>query len=411
MKIIFEGLDRTGKDTQIQKFREYFSNNNEIFHELHYGKYINKDIETFSKKAYTDAFEILNSNKNLLCNRFHGGEYVYGQLYRNYDPNYIFELEKSCNMKDTFLIVLIDDANNLLSRDDKKGYTSDINLINKEIKLFTEFYNKSNIVNKLLINIKDYNIDQVYNFILQFINKNEYKFYSTISTFSNLINKNEVVIDNNDSKTVELIGHTIDNLNPLQPILNFFNIRKTPKEYCKKEIDWYNSKSLSIKNYVDDIKIWNHVATKDDKQEINSNYGWCIYSSDNNNQYTNVINELKNNMYSRRAIMIYNRPEMWTDYNRNGMSDFMCTMSTQIFIRDNKLYYVIHQRSLDFYISGIGSDFYWHCDVYNKLYSDLLKIYPNLKIGNIKWLINSCHLYERHFKKINKIDKIIKGGY
>ena len=209
------------------------------------------------------------------------------------------------------------------------------------------------------------------------------------------IKEKNFLIDKSNAKLVEIMVPRLV-LNPENPVLNFGN-KKTAVKYCEKEIQWYLSQDLSIKNWVDDIKIWNDVASNDKQKLINSNYGWCIFSKKNYNQYKNCIEELKSNSYSRRAYMIYIRPSMWEDYNKNGMNDFICTIGVQIFIRNNSLIYIINQRSLDIWYSLIGADFYWHSYVYNKIYSELLSTYSNLKKNKIIWIPNSMHLYEVHF--------------
>lgn len=213
----------------------------------------------------------------------------------------------------------------------------------------------------------------------------------------------EFVIDKTGVKVVEIVGCKIDKLDPTQPNLNFQNIRKTPEKYVEKELQWYLSESLSIIDYVDHIQIWNQVCTKDEKKEINSNYGWCVFSKENYNQYNFVVDELLYNKESRRACMIYTRPSMTVEYNRNGMSDYICTFNTQHLIRDNKLIYIVNMRSNDVK-NGFFSDFPWHCFVYNKLYNDLKdKKYSDLHIGEIIWIANSFHIYEYDFDMLIKI--------
>jgi len=212
--------------------------------------------------------------------------------------------------------------------------------------------------------------------------------------YDKLINKDFV----ND--TVELIGVQIKNLNPLQSIFNFNEIKKTNKKYCQKELDWYLSQNLNIAGWVDDITIWKQISDKDGF--INSNYGWCIFSKENYNQYYNCLEILKKNKNTRQAVMIYNRPEMWYDYNINGMKDWMCTYSNQFFIRNNKLISLYIMRSNDA-IYGFLNDFYWACYVYNKLYNELKEIYFDLEIGYINWYAGSWHLYERHFNLLKQI--------
>lgn len=228
--------------------------------------------------------------------------------------------------------------------------------------------------------------------------KNEIKLISTINKFKSMIQKEQFVIDKTGVKTVELISYVLK-LNPLQPILNF-TTKKTNVDYCTKELNWYLSNNLSINGYVDDISIWKQVCTKDEKREVNSNYGWCVFDDKNFNQYKYAIEELKSNPNSRRAVIMYNRPSMTKDYNRNGMSDYICTISTTLLIRNGKLIYNIHQRSCDF-IYGFFNDFYWHCFVYSKILNEL-----NLKKGHINYYFDSLHVYERHFELIKNMKNI-----
>ena len=215
-----------------------------------------------------------------------------------------------------------------------------------------------------------------------------------------LKDNNEFIIDKTGVKIVEIINCNIKGLNPQQWYLEF-NGRKSPVKYIKKEIEWYNSMSLNIKGYVDDVEIWKKVSSKDGF--INSNYGWCIYSKDNYKQYDNSLLELIKNQDSRRACMIYNRPSMWEDYKKDGMNEFICTFSTQQFIRNNKLIYIIYQRSADAIFGALFVDFAWHCEVYIKLYNNLKKHYNNLEIGQIDFNCGSLHIYERHFEMLDKI--------
>lgn len=196
--------------------------------------------------------------------------------------------------------------------------------------------------------------------------------------------QSEYVIDKTGQKVVEIIGATF--------IADSGTIVREPNmDYVKRELEWYESQSL----YVDDIPgdtpaIWKQVASSEGK--INSNYGYLIWSEDNYNQYSNVLNELKNNPDSRRATMIYTRPSIHNEYNYKGMSDFICTYANQFFIRDGKLYSHYIMRSNDA-VFGYCNDYYWAKHVHDKLAKDL-----NLQTGDLIWTASSLHVYERHFK-------------
>ncbi len=169
-------------------------------------------------------------------------------------------------------------------------------------------------------------------------------------------------------------------------------------DYVKREISWYESMSLNVKDIPGNTpKIWEMIAS--DKGEINSNYGWCIYSKQNERQYENVLKKLLNNPLDRQAVMIYTRPTMHCDATRDGMQDFMCTNAVQYLIRNNKLSCVVQMRSNDV-LFGYKNDRAWQLDVLTNLYKDLVRDYPDLKMGDIHWNVGSLHVYERHFKLV-----------
>jgi thymidylate synthase len=195
------------------------------------------------------------------------------------------------------------------------------------------------------------------------------------------------VTDKTGVKTIEMIGATFEADEPT--IFGDVN-----DDYIQRELEWYKSMSL----YVDDIPgitpaIWKKVADRGGK--INSNYGWAIYHKDNYLQYANVLNELQFSPNSRRAVMIYTRPTMWNDYNRDGMSDFMCTNTVQYMIRDEQLVVIVQMRSNDV-VFGYRNDYAWQKYVAFHMTKDL----KLTKQPKIIWHVGSLHVYERHFDKV-----------
>ena len=199
----------------------------------------------------------------------------------------------------------------------------------------------------------------------------------------------EFVIDKTGVKTVELIGESF-------VVDEDWIIRPPNYEYIERELAWYKSQSL----YVEDIPgqtpaIWKQVADKNGK--INSNYGYLIWSEENGRQYDNVLNELRKNPNSRRAVMIYNRPTMHSDYCKDGMSDFVCTYANNFLIRDDKLvsHYLMRSNCAIF---GANNDFAWARYVQQKLAHDL-----DIALGDLIWTASSLHVYEYHFCHIEKL--------
>ena len=178
-------------------------------------------------------------------------------------------------------------------------------------------------------------------------------------------------------------------------------IREPNYDYARREIQWYESQSLYVNDIPGEVpKIWQMCADKDGK--INSNYGWCIYSKDNFNQFDNCIKRLLDDNHTREACMIYTRPSMQYDYNTNGMHDFMCTYSTQVFLNDIgenkfKLDYTVFMRSNDA-VYGFCNDALHHRHVLSKMVDTLRTNGIDVIAGDIVWNAASLHVYERHFK-------------
>ena len=208
--------------------------------------------------------------------------------------------------------------------------------------------------------------------------------------FKSAYDNQEFTIDRTGAKTVEILGATF--------IADEDHIIRTPTyEYIERELEWYKSMSLYVKDIPGKTPaIWEAVSSKDGM--INSNYGWCIYSQLNGYQYDNVFNELTNNPDSRRATMIYNRPSMHTDFNKDGMNDFMCTFANSFFIRNGKLISHYIMRSNDS-VFGYNNDYAWARYVQTQLAKDL-----NIEVGELIWTASNLHVYERHFDMLKDLN-------
>lgn len=227
--------------------------------------------------------------------------------------------------------------------------------------------------------------------------------------YSKVINNDIVTTGANASQTagqegyVELLAKRVD-LDPYSPYIYLDKNFQTPKKYVKAELDWYKSMDLSIIGHegIESNPTWQSCCTKDDKKEVNSNYGWCVFSEENGSQYDNCLEVLKKDKTTRNAIIIYNRPSIYKEYKRDGMHDMTCTMYSHFFIRNNKLYMVHQMRSNDIRFGFICSDLAWNCFVYQNMYEDLKETYPDLEVGVIRWTSDSMHLYSRHFDDLKK---------
>lgn len=206
--------------------------------------------------------------------------------------------------------------------------------------------------------------------------------------FIKKFNDKKFIIDKSGVKTVELLGVSF-----IADDDTIFG--KVNSEYIAREFDWYLSRDLNVAAIPGKTpKIWEQVSS--DKGEINSNYGYLALDKGNGDQYKNVLEELKRNKDSRRAIMIYTRPSMHTDYNRDGMSDFICTNTVQYFIRNHKVHCVVNMRSNDAW-AGYRNDYAWQKYMLSLVTMELYGAGFREFVGDIVWQVGSMHVYENQF--------------
>lgn len=200
----------------------------------------------------------------------------------------------------------------------------------------------------------------------------------------------------NDMKEIIFAKVDID-MNLATGILDF-GVRKSNINYLTKEENWYMSKDLDVQK-MSDITIWNLI--KDSTNQVNSNYGYLVYSKGNFNQIYHVIKKLKEDRNTRQAVIFYNRPSIHLECNDLGGKDFICTFYQHFFIRDNKLHCIVNMRSNDC-IYGTFNDYPWFYLVYNDVFNSL----ENVEKGTMTFVANSFHCYKRHFELLEKIAKL-----
>ena len=192
-------------------------------------------------------------------------------------------------------------------------------------------------------------------------------------------------VDRTNSKTIELIGASF--IADEEAIFGEPNV-----PYIDAELDWYLGCSTNINDirYKDEPPTaWQYAANE--YGEINSNYGKLIFDDKYYRQFDNVINELNHEPDSRRAVMIYNRPSIWTEFDENGKNDFICTNAVSYYIRDNRLQSVVQMRSNDV-VFGYKNDYAWQRYVMNMVANEV-----DCEVGSLIWQVQNLHVYERHF--------------
>lgn len=181
--------------------------------------------------------------------------------------------------------------------------------------------------------------------------------------------------------------------NPLDRI-PYVPERKFSTTYVVAELLWYLSGSDLTEWIANYSSFWNNIS--DDGKTANSAYGARIFkphpriASGKFSQWDYIINELKNDPDSRRAVVHIRSP--WDSIE--AKLDVPCTLSLQFFIRDEKLHLVAHMRSSDL-ILGIAYDIPAFT-----LLQELMALELGVKVGSYTHVSNSLHIYERHYDMV-----------
>jgi hypothetical protein len=169
--IIFEGLENTNKNIQIQKLKDsiLFYNKDSVFKEYEWVEPLGNsdeenilDYENLIKVKYENFKNESNSNTIHIWNKSYLREYVYGQIDRNTNPqNWLFKKEQeilqdfqySNKLNNIFLIHLDMLAEHSIYVDEGFSYSVDPTEKNNERFLFFDTIHSSILPNKFTINV------------------------------------------------------------------------------------------------------------------------------------------------------------------------------------------------------------------------------------------------------------------
>lgn len=159
--LIIEGPDRVGKDTLIKNLLSHFSNVAIRHFRSPKGKNDNEK-KHYQQQSFHEEYSIANRLRGMefdLCvwNRGHLGEFVYGNLYRNTQPEEWVLMQEETLLErneDTYLLLLTASPEFLSSKDDGLSFASTPEARKNEIENFRKACKSSNIKNFLEIQVE-----------------------------------------------------------------------------------------------------------------------------------------------------------------------------------------------------------------------------------------------------------------
>lgn len=193
-------------------------------------------------------------------------------------------------------------------------------------------------------------------------------------------------LDVNADNTRELENVILDIQNPQ---LHDFSLpfRRISKTYANAELKWYWSADNSCKTIGQHAKMWLRIS--DDHETSNSAYGYILHQKHGKDQIQEVIELLKKDKWSRKAVLSLTDPTL----DKLTTKDFQCTIALHVLIRDDSLHLTVYMRSNDVYF-GLPYDYIYFTSI-GQYIADKL----NVKFTNYKHVVTSMHMYERDASK------------
>jgi thymidylate synthase len=159
--------------------------------------------------------------------------------------------------------------------------------------------------------------------------------------------------------------------------------RKFNEDYAEYEWNWYLKGDRDASEIAERAKIWKQMMVEG-TTEVNSNYG---YFWNKNYQLSRVIQELKTNKETRRAIVVH--------YDINELDrykhDTPCNDVLNFYIKDDKLHLTVFARSIDL-VYGFCNDQY----TFAKL-MEMVAFQLDIPVGEMHWMVTNLHIYPRHY--------------
>jgi thymidylate synthase len=170
--------------------------------------------------------------------------------------------------------------------------------------------------------------------------------------------------------------------NPSDKVINTPE-RKFNTDYAEYEWNWYLKGDRDASEIGERAKIWKKMMVEG-TTEVNSNYG---YFWNKNYQLSRVIQELKTNKETRRAIVVH--------YDINELDrykhDTPCNDVLNFYIKDDKLHLTVFARSIDL-VFGFCNDQY----TFAKL-MEMVAFQLDIPVGEMHWMVTNLHIYPRHY--------------
>lgn len=383
MNIILEGPDAVGKTTFAELLRDNY----------------NMEIVHFPSATCQEHLDALYKD-NTIFDRFHIGELVYPEIYGR-EPKLDFDEANSKIMRaivdnnDILIFYITSDLEILRQRLIERGeynYLDEIEQQNELFKKYAHIFSAWEYENMYVIDIAQ---EGAYDRLTEWVKSRLGKTNINVAyknVCRDLLEKGKLISGGATTRGdyYELTNYmfTIDDIN--NDVVNL-KTRNISLNYITGELLWYWSGRNDLEFINHFSKFWNKIS--DDGVTSNSAYGYILQKKHGFNQIETIIDLLKQDPTSRRAVVNFNVPNKDVATTK----DEICTVCLHFRIEDDKLNCTCVMRSNDV-VFGL---------TYDLSFFILLQKYVALKLGvgfgSYTHIAFSMHVYERDWDLVNKI--------
>tara|TARA_Y100000034_G_scaffold94294_1_gene114269 strand:+ start:73 stop:1062 length:990 start_codon:yes stop_codon:yes gene_type:complete len=224
--------------------------------------------------------------------------------------------------------------------------------------------------------------------------KNFTECYLTLA--AEIFNNPDYIASPRGQRVKEKLAVKFELENPKDRLLQI-RARNFSCSYMIAELLWYLSGDNTTEWIANYSSFWRNIS--DDGKTANSAYGARIFKPHPRIamasliQWDYVIQELKNDPDSRRAVIHIRTP----DDSEKAKLDVPCTLTLQFFIREGALHQIVNMRSSDL-ILGIAYDI----PAFTFL-QEMMARQLGVELGTYTHISNSLHIYEKHFGMVKNM--------
>lgn len=210
-----------------------------------------------------------------------------------------------------------------------------------------------------------------------------------------------ITLEGDSQLTKELIGVNFIITHPMEgqkAMLKFMfpeEEANTIEHYCQVELqDRFNGPLNPGNSYKIRMDLWQKLMSRNREGKFDYTYSERIATV---NQVENVIEALKDDINSRRAMLMIFTPSD-TLHSKGAVTRIPCSISYQFFIRNDKLFVLYYIRSNDYY-KHFPVDIIMTALMQKTILERLTATYPRLKQGPLIYFGGSLHAYKEDLDK------------